>query len=266
MDLGLTDRRVVVTGASRGIGYAIARSFVAEGAVCVVSARNPEMLAAAADELNALGHDHGRAIPIAAEMGIPGEAERLIGSAARAMGGVDILVNNAASVAAKVSDPSSVDREVLLHQFEVKALGYLECAQAAVVHMAADGWGRIVNIAGIASRHAGDMGSGMRNAAIINMTKNLSAVLGPRGITVNAISPGQIATEAMFERMRHEAASKGITYEEVERKAAATTAIRRMVMPDDIAIAAVWIASEPMGAFTGQVVAVDGGLGEWIYY
>jgi NAD(P)-dependent dehydrogenase (short-subunit alcohol dehydrogenase family) len=258
MDLQLSGKKALVTGGSRGIGKSIARQLAREGVDCAICARNEGSLRAAADEL---AQDTGqRILPFVADM-LDGEAiKRLVGQAAEALDGIDILVNNAARRGGSVPDDfNRVTDELILKDFTEKFLGYFRCAREVAPYMRANGWGRIINISGGAARSAGGISAGARNAATIHMTKTLSIELGPHGINVNAIYPGAVLTEDRMAQI----AARGEADAGPPR---ADNAIGRMVTTDEIAYVVVFLASPLAAGITGEVISVMAGSGNSVYY
>ncbi|HEX3946820.1 MAG TPA: SDR family NAD(P)-dependent oxidoreductase, partial [Acidimicrobiales bacterium] len=155
MDLELTRRRALVTGSSRGIGRAVARQLAAEGADVVVTGRHEAPLRATAEELAA--ESGRRIVPVVADTGDDEAVRRLVVAAEEALGGVDILVNNAARPGGQGPAPTLAQftAEALWEEVNVKVAGYLRCAQAVAPLMVREGWGRIVNISGLAARQTG---------------------------------------------------------------------------------------------------------------
>jgi len=242
MDLGLTGRVAIVTGASRGIGRAIAGELAREGADVAVCGRNQETLDEAAQ---ALAKDTGRRIvPVVADTTKWESVARLVDSTLTQLGRVDILVNNAATPGGLVSGPlADADEAALLLDINTKVLGYLRCAKAVAPHMRQRGWGRIVNIGGLSGRRSGNI-SGLRNAAVVHLTKTLSDQLGPHGITVNLVHPGTTRTE------RTDAAAE---------KRGANNAIRRIVDASEIAQVVTFLASTRAANVTGIAIDASGG-------
>ena len=242
MDLGLTGRVAIVTGGSRGIGKAIAGELAREGADVAVCGRNRETIGEAAE---ALAKDTGRrVVPIVADTTQPDSVARLVDTALAQLGRVDVLVNNAATPGGLVSGPlADADEVALLEDINTKVLGYLRCAKAVAPHMRERGWGRIVNIGGLSGRRSGNI-SGLRNAAIVHMTKTLADQLGQYGITVNLVHPGATRTE------RTDAATE---------KRAATNAIRRIVDASEIAQVVTFLASTKAANVTGIAIDASGG-------
>ncbi len=128
------------------------------------------------------------------------------------------------------------------------------------------GWGRIINISGMAARNAGGISAGARNASTVHLTKTLSLELGPSGINVTAIYPGQTVTETLGERLAARAGGPGESAEELMRRAGARNAIGRLVTAEEIAHVAVFLASPLSAGLTGEVIAVTGGSGASVYY
>jgi len=245
MDLLLKGTRAIVTGASRGIGKAIARQLAEEGVDVVIAARSIEPLEATAAEL-AL-ETGGRIVAIAADTGDDASVEALVAEAVRQLGGVDILINNAATPggvgpAAKVEQ---VTGQALLDDVNVKVLGYLRTARAVAPHLVAQGWGRIINIGGLAARRSGHYVASVRNAGVTAITKNLADELGPKGVNVNAIHPGATRTE------KTDAAA--------EARAAASVSIGRIVDASEIAWLVAVLASPKSVAINGETIQAGGG-------
>ena len=203
MNLELAGRRAIVTGGSRGIGLAVARGLAVEGASVALVARGAEALNEAASALSAAGV----AADVAGNTALAARAPRVIGvptdtgsdDSVAAMvsrvvdefGGVDILVNAAATPNRGAGFPE----ETLADEINVKVRGYLRCARAVAPVMAASGWGRIVNVSGLATRQTGSVVGSVRNVAVAALTKNLADELGPSGINVTVVHPGPTVTE-----------------------------------------------------------------------
>ena len=242
MDLGLTGKVAIVTGGSRGIGKAIAGELAREGADVAVCGRNQQTIGEAAQ---ALAKDTGRRIiPIVADTTNWDSVTRMVQTVVAQLGRVDVLVNNAATPGGLVSGPlADADEKALLEDIDTKVLGYLRCAKAVAPHMREHGWGRIVNIGGLSGRRSGNI-SGLRNAAIVHLTKTLSDQLGQHGITVNLVHPGATRTE------RTDAATE---------KRAAGNAIRRIVDASEIAQVVTFLASTKAANVTGIAIDASGG-------
>ena len=247
MDLQLTGKRAIVTGGSRGIGKAIARQLAEEGVDVVIAARGKAQLEATAAELAAAT---GRCIvPIAADMGDDASVAALVAAAIRALGGIDILVNDAAAPGGTVPSAKidQVTAENLLFDVNVKVAGYLRAARAVAPHLVEKGWGRIINIGGGAARRTGNYIASIRNSAVSSLTKNLADELGPKGINVVAIHPGTTRAGQVIEPA-------------FEARAKAAVSIGRIVEASEIADLVAFLASPKSVAINGETIAAGGGM------
>jgi NAD(P)-dependent dehydrogenase (short-subunit alcohol dehydrogenase family) len=264
MDLQLNGKRAIVTGGSRGIGKAAARALATEGCDVVVAARRAGPLEEAAAELAASGR---RVVPITVDTGDDASVREMVAAATDALGGVDILVNSAATPLGQSAPPKLADvtGELFWDDMNVKVLGYLRCAQAVAPGMIAQGWGRIINISGLGARSTGAVIGSMRNVAVAAMTKNLADELGPHGITVTVVHPGLTRTEATPGVIARLAAARGITEDEAER-ALGRNVIGRIVEAEEVAAVVAFLASPLAAAITGDAIACGGGQPGVIFY
>ena len=148
----------------------------------------------------------------------------------------------------------------------VKVLGYLRCAREAAPYMAQQGWGRIINISGMAARNAGNTIGSMRNVAVVAMTKNLAEELGPSGINVTVVHPGMTRTERTPRALEEQAQRLGVTVDEAERRMAQGNSVRKVIDARDIAYVVAFLASPRSIAINGDVIAAAGGTGRAIHY
>jgi len=247
-NFSLKDRIAIITGASRGIGEAIARGFAEQGATVVLSARKQQGLDSVARSINESG---GRAVAIACHAGKPTQMAALFARVEEELGGLDILVNNAATnpyFGPAIDAPeSTIDKTI-----EVNLKGFFLMMQMAARLMKKRGSGSIINISSIAGLRPGvhEATYAMTKAGIINLTKGFAKELGPDNIRVNAIAPGLVETNF----------SKALIDSE-ERKAlfVGRTPLRRWGQPSDIAGAAIYLASDASSYATGSVIVLDGG-------
>ena len=266
MDLQLSGKRAVVTGGSRGIGKAIARALASEGVEVVIAARMAGPLEEAANEIAAA--TGSRVVPVTADTGDTGSVRALVASAISTLGGVDILVNNAAKPGGQGPVPSlqEITEEAFNEDMNIKVMGYLRCAREVASHMAQNGWGRIINISGMASRNSGSTIGSIRNVAVSAMTKNLADELGPRGINVTVVHPGATRTEATEGVIARRADASGLSPAAVEKQMAESNSIRRLLTAHDIANVVTFLASPLSVAINGDSIAAGGGVGRGIYY
>jgi NAD(P)-dependent dehydrogenase (short-subunit alcohol dehydrogenase family) len=265
MDLDLTGKRAIVTGGSRGIGYAIAAGLAAEGAAVALVARSQSPLDAAAGTLRGRG---STALALAADTSDDGAVRAMVTQVVTKFGGVDILVNAAAQPSSAKAPRALADlaEQGLQAEFDTKVLGYLRCARAVAPHMIAQGWGRIINISGLAARKTGNTFGSVRNAAVTAMTKNLADELGSAGVNVTVVHPGTTVTERTPAMVESVALARGITAAEALAGLAAGVSIGRLVTAAEVADVVTFLASPRSVAITGDIVAVGGGSRGAIYY
>ncbi len=266
MDLELQGRTAVVTGGSRGIGRAVAAELAAAGVAVVIAARRRGPLQAAAEQLG--GGARRRVVAVPADTTDDASVRALMQRAAAELGGVDILVNCAAPVAWLAPNPRLAD--LTGDQFEqaldVKVMGYLRCAREAAPLMRRRGWGRIINVAGLAARRAGSIIGSIRNAGVVALTRNLAAELGAHGINVTCVHPGATRTELTPELVARRAAAERRPAAAIEQELAADTAIGRMVTAHDVACLVCFLASPRSAALQGDVITAAGGASGEIRY
>jgi NAD(P)-dependent dehydrogenase (short-subunit alcohol dehydrogenase family) len=248
--LDLSGKVAIVTGASRGIGAAIAKALADHGARVALASRKMDGLAEVQKEISAKGHE---AFAATCHTGKPEEIAELTKKVIERFGQIDVLVNNAATNpyfgTLLETEWAAWDKT-----FEVNAKGYFAMTREVVRHLQSRGAkGSIVNIASIMGSIGAPMQGvyAMTKAAIISMTKTLAIELGGSGIRVNAISPGLIETKF---------AAAIIETEMLSRPIRERTPLGRFGRPDDVAAAAVYLASDASAFVTGQNWTIDGGL------
>jgi NAD(P)-dependent dehydrogenase (short-subunit alcohol dehydrogenase family) len=267
MDLELKGKRALVTGGSRGIGKAIARVLSQEGCDVALIARNVQTLAAAASEIAA---ESGRNV-----VGISGdttsdEATRAaVANAVKQLGGsIDILVNAAAEPAGFAGPPklAEISSNFFHAEMDTKVMGYIRTAREVVEGMRAKGWGRIVNVSGLAARQTGNAVGSMRNVAVAALTKNMGDELGHFGINVSVVHPGLTRTERTEPLIASRAAAQGITPKAVEEQMASGNSINHLVDASEVAHVVAFLCSPKSIAINGDVIAVGGGSPRSIHY
>lgn len=266
MDLQLTGKRALVTGGSKGIGRAVARQLALEGVDVVIAARNEAELAEAAA---ALAAESGRkVVGLTVDTGDDASVKAVVAGAVAALGGLDILVNAAAKPGGQSAPPklAEITDALFFDDVNVKVMGYLRMAREAAPHMAANGWGRIVNISGLAARSTGSTIGSIRNVAVAALTKNLADELGPKGINVTVVHPGLIRTEKTPAVVAARSAATGKSAEEVERGMASNIVIGRLVDAAEVADIVTFLASPRSIAINGDAIACGGGSKGAIHY
>lgn len=259
----LSGRVAVVTGGSRGIGRGVALALALAGADVAVVARSEGPLKETAAQL---AEQTGRRVhPLTADTEDTASVQAMGRSVREALGPVDILVNGAAAPSGLVrSGVDEADPELLLADLNTKVVGYLRCVQAVAADLRRSGHGRVVNIGGLTGRASHAL-SGMRNVAVVHMTKTLSDQLGPDGVTVNTLHPGVVDTEHIGELYEREAGLRGTTAAQVRRGYIDRTPIRRELTVEEVAAAVVFLCSDPAGGITGESIGIDGGLSRGIF-
>ena len=244
----LAGKVAVVTGASKGIGAAIAKALAAEGAAVVVNYSSSKADGEkVAKEIAGLG---GKAVAVQANLSKPEDIEHLFDTSKQAFGRVDILVNNAGIY--EFSPLEKITAEHFHKQFNLNVLGLVLASQAAAGQFNGAG-GSIINVSSIVSTLAvpeAAVYSGTKGA-VDAITRSLAAELGPRRIRVNAIRPGMVETEGTR--------SAGIAESEMRKQVEALTPLRRIGQPRDIAGAAVFLASDDSAWITGETFVISGG-------
>lgn len=265
MDLELTGKRAIVTGGSRGIGLAVARALAAEGADVALVARDKAALATARDSVAAASGR--RVIAVSADTGDDQSVRDMVRAVADGLGGADILVNAAARPnTGAVTGIGEFDVADFADQINVKVLGYLRCIRAVVPLMRAGGWGRIVNVSGLAARSTGAITGTVRNVAVSALTKNLADELGKDGINVTVVHPGVTVTESTPENLALRAARAGVPVAEIERRLGASVGIGRLVTAEEVAAVVAFLASPKSVAINGDAIVVSGGAVGPVYY
>jgi 3-oxoacyl-[acyl-carrier protein] reductase len=245
----LAGQVAVVTGASKGIGAAIALHMAAEGAAVVV---NYAASKAGADRVvSEIVRGGGKAVAVQANLAKPADIERLFAEAKKALGKLDILVNNAGIY--EFAPIENVTPEHFHKHFDLNVLGLLLATQQAVKHFGPAG-GSIINISSVAATSAPPATSvySATKAAVNAITRSLAQELGPRKIRVNAINPGMIETEGVH--------AAGIAEGEFRQQYEAQTPLGRIGQPQDIAPAAVFLASSDSAWMTGETLYITGGF------
>lgn len=257
MDLGLKGRTALVTGASLGIGYAIARELAAEGVAVAMIARDEARLRAAATTLAA--ETSARAIPIAADLTDAGQLERSVRTAETALGQVDILVNNAG--ATPMGRIGETDDATWQKSLSLKLMGYVRTARLLAPAMRARRWGRVINIIGRSGhqpRATYIVGSSV-NASLLSFTHALAQECAPNNVLVVGVNPGPIATPRWDALVAQGAAGSGRDQAAENAAAVASVALGRLGTPEEVSGLVAFLCSDRAGFITGTMIDVDGG-------
>jgi NAD(P)-dependent dehydrogenase (short-subunit alcohol dehydrogenase family) len=258
MDLGLRDRIVVVTGASKGIGLACAEAFAAEGARVAMVSRSRANLDAALAKIRHVEHPP---VAFVADLVDAGQSAAMVDDVERTLGPIDILVSSAG--AAKRSTPDELSPAAWHTAMDAKFFSYIHPLDSIVKRMAARGHGAVVNIIGMGGKVASPvhLPGGAANAALMLATAGLAAAYGPRGVRINAVNPGGTLTGRAQEGLNAESRMTGLSPEALLERQQARIPLRRLGTPEEIAQVALFLASPRASYVTGAIVPMDGGAG-----
>lgn len=258
MDLKLTGKVVLITGGSRGIGFACGAAFLAEGAKVALVSRSDEHLKVAAAQLHSAG-DYPPVI-VRADLAQPDEAHRMAAEVTRRLGPIDVLINSAG--AAKRYLPEQLDASAWHAAMQAKYFTYIHAMDAVLPDMLERGGGAIVNIIGTGGKIATPihLPGGAANSALMLASVGLAHTYGPRGIRINAINPGATKTDRVKEQLDLEAQRLGVTPEQVLKDAESKVPMRRFGDPEEVANVALFLASPRASYVTGAIIPMDGGL------
>ena len=258
MELGLHGKVVVVTGGSKGIGYACAEAFAAEGARIVLVSRAQANLDSAVARFPRTTQPP---VTIAADLTRAGDAERMVDTVERQVGAIDVLVNSAG--AARRYAPADLNAQAWRDAMDAKFFSTIHPTDAVLKRMLARKRGVIVNIIGMGGKVATPvhLPGGAANAALMLATTGLAAAYGSSGIRIAGINPGGTLTGRVQEGLRAEAKLTGLDEGELLARNQAKIPLGRFAKPEEIANVAVFLASEQASYVTGAIVAMDGGAG-----
>jgi NAD(P)-dependent dehydrogenase (short-subunit alcohol dehydrogenase family) len=256
MDIRLDHKTAFVTGASRGIGRAIALEFAKSGANVVLASRSVNELEALATQIRALGQ---QAIVIACDLNEPSSLDVAVAQAQSELGPIDILVNNA-GITQGVKF-TQMTPELWTRIMTVNVESAVRLMQLTLDPMATKGWGRIINIASIAAK-AGLRYSAAYNAskhALLGVTRSVALDYAQKGVTINAVCPGWVLTEMVEETVQNIVEKTGRSRDEAIQGLVKDVPLARMIEPSEVAALATFLASDFASAITGQGYNIDGG-------
>ena len=256
MKLGLEGKIVLITGGSKGIGFACAQLFAAEGARVVIVSRSPEHLETAQATLAA---DGKTVTAYSADLRDAGDAGAMVAAVEADVGPIDILITSAG--AAKRYAPETLTPEAWHDTMDAKYFTTMHVLDPVLKRMAGRGRGAVVNIVGQGGKVAGihHIAGGAANSAIMLATAGLANAYARQGIRINAINPGATMTGRVREALQLEARQHGISEEEAQARAQARIPLGRLAQPEDIAQMAAFLASDRASYVTGAIIPMDGG-------
>jgi len=261
MDLGIKGRNAVISGASQGIGFAIAESLAKEGCNVALSARGEKPLSQAVVNLQR----HGvRVIGIPVDMATEEGCKEFIVRAAEALDGIDILVNNVGGMIPGTLE--SLDTEAWNRAMNVNLMATVHATRYAIPYIRQSRSGRILNVSGVTGKQLlpGSFTTTLPNAAIIGFSKLVAAELGNSGITVNNICPGFTDVKSWGPRAEQVAKVRGTTADQFRATIASQTLLGRWAAPEEIGDVAAFLVSDRNSYMTGTTIEVCGGYTRYI--
>jgi NAD(P)-dependent dehydrogenase (short-subunit alcohol dehydrogenase family) len=257
MDLGLKGQAALVTGGSKGIGKAVARSLAEEGAKVAICARTQSELDAAAGELSKASGSE--VFAVAGDLTREADVRRIVDATVKKFGRIDILINNAgAAPGGLLLDLKEEDWQSAI---QLKFMGYVRCMTAVIPHMLKQGKGRIVNVVGNDGvKPIGvELTPSAANAADLAVTVALAEQYGRENICINAINPGPVATERWDGLVAGIARARKISVDEAQKRAERSIPLGRICTPEEVANVVVFVASDRASFMNGALITVDGG-------
>jgi 3-oxoacyl-[acyl-carrier protein] reductase len=259
MDLGIRDKVALVSGGSSGLGLAVARALLNEGARVALNGRDPQKLSLAVDHLRASSPAY-RVERFPADVSDARDCAQLVQAVHQALGGPDILLCNAGGPPAGPFEAHSPEQ--WQQALALSLLSAIHLCRAAVPYMRAARWGRILCLASVAARQPAQslILSTTARAGVLGFAKALADEVAADGITVNVVCPGYFGTDRLRELAEVRGKASGKTVEQVLAEMGQAVPIRRIGDPDELAAAVAFLASEPARYVTGTVLSVDGGM------
>ena len=260
MELGLTGRRAVVTGGSKGIGLEVAKELVREGASVAICARNRDEVAAAAKELRELGSKvHDQVVDVT----VPDQITRFITAAASTLGGIDILVNNAG--AAHPGTFETLTDEDWHGDLDVKLFSQIRCTRAALPHLRQSPAPRVINVNAVYAKYPDPkfFATTVNRAACLNLSKTLALQYGPEGILVNSVNIGFVVTP-QWQNIRNKRAPELSQEEFFAGLAAEEVPLGRFGDVSEVSGLIAFLASDRASYITGTSIDVAGGMGKYV--
>jgi 3-oxoacyl-[acyl-carrier protein] reductase len=256
VNLGLEGRKAIVTGGSKGLGFAIAQELLREGASVAICSRNEEEVQATAE---AIGAEHAQA----ADVADPEQVHDFVARSAEALGGIDFLVNNAGR--AHPGTFEMLSDENWLADLDVKLFSLIRCSREVLPHMRAAGGGRIVNIGAVYSRYPDPtfFATSVNRAAGNSFTKTLALEVAKDNILVNGVNIGFVITP-QWENIHQQRAPELSQAEFFDRFARQEVPLGRFGTPDEVSGLVAFLLSERAGYITGASIDVAGGMGKYV--
>jgi len=260
VELGLTDRRAVVTGGSKGIGLAVAQELVAEGVDVAICARDAGEVKVVTDELAASGRT---VFGMVADVCDPDQVRAFMAAAADELGGIDILVNNAG--AARPGTFETLTDADWQSDLDIKLFSQVRCVRAALPHLRTSRAGRVININAVYAKYPDPafFATSVNRAACLNLSKTLAMELGAEGVLVNSVNIGYVVTP-QWENIRLKRAPELSAEDFFARWAAEEIPLGRFGETGEVSGIVAFLASDRASYITGASVDVAGGMGKYV--
>jgi 3-oxoacyl-[acyl-carrier protein] reductase/bacilysin biosynthesis oxidoreductase BacG len=262
MEYGFHGKAAVISGGSRGIGRAVARRLVQEGASVAFAGRTQESVSRAAEELSDLAAEvdlGGSVTGVAADLSTPEGVQALVDAALASLGGVDVLVNNVGD--SGYGPLLQLSDETIMDAWELKTLGAIRLTRALVPEMEKRGGGAIVNISGGAGREPGpeSLPAALANSGVRVFTRAMGGELARRGISINCITPGLVNTDRHLARAEQQARTGGAAVEQIIQDLDKRSPTGHVTTPEEVAELVLFLASRRVYNLTGAEIILDGG-------
>jgi 3-oxoacyl-[acyl-carrier protein] reductase len=263
MDLGLTEKVAIVTGASQGLGFATARALADEGCRVIICSRKKRSIESAAKEIRRI--TNGSVLPLAADVSDAAAAKAVVDTAVNEYGTVHILVNNVGGP--PIAEFENITDDKWQSGFELVLMSMIRFNRLVLPYMKKQSWGRIVTISSIAARQpiADLMISSALRPGIHSLNKMLTERYASKNISFNAVAPGFILTRRQEEILESRAAQQKTSINEQLKKITEQVPARRMGKPEELAAAIAFLVSEKASYISGATLSVDGGLSRGLF-
>ena len=259
MDLGLTGKVALVTGASAGIGFAVAERLAEEGCRLIICGRNGEQLEKASQSLLNFNVE---VIPLIADVQNESDSQKLVEISLSKLGRIDILINNSEGASFSGESIEDISDAEWRGVFEGKLMGYIRMTNLVLPSMKNQQWGRIINIIGTSGKEPSPrlIKSGVANAGLINFTKAVATEVAKYNVLVTAINPGIIDTPRHRQYLTVNAEKQGVTVDNIRAGIINNIPLRRIGNSGEVANLVAFLSSECASYITGITIPVDGGL------